>query len=152
MAHREVEVVTEYLSPVYAPGRLIKTADLLLAKMQPLADEFGAIAFRGSSGAALAYPMAILLGKDLMHSRKPGSHTYSTVEGVLGHETYCIIDDFVASGETLQITVDTINAAHIRKHLPKPKLTHIFLYRNCYDSGDKARSMFPYAMVHELGQ
>lgn len=73
---------------------------------------FEAIAFRGSSGAALAYPAGIALAPDvgLIHIRKDPGHTGTYYEGVYGVKRYVIVDDFVSEGETVAEIVHNTKA------------------------------------------
>lgn len=115
MARRiKSELLTGYLQPIYDRARfrkLIPRAIKLLEKIQK-ERPFKAIAFRGSSGAALAYPLSYLLNISLMHVRKKdGNHFPGAVEGVIC-DKYIIIDDFIESGKTVKEIVKEINKAH----------------------------------------
>jgi adenine/guanine phosphoribosyltransferase-like PRPP-binding protein len=63
--------------------------------------EFDTIAFRGMSGAVVAPPIALAMGKELIMVRK-GESTHSSydVEGNADAKRVLIIDDLVASGGT----------------------------------------------------
>jgi len=63
---------------------------------------FDAIAFTGMSGAAMAFPLAIKLEKDLIMVRKPSSSSHSDydVEGQNQSKNYIIVDDFPETGAT----------------------------------------------------
>jgi adenine/guanine phosphoribosyltransferase-like PRPP-binding protein len=65
---------------------------------------FEAIAFSGNSGALLAAPLALALDKGLILVRKPDTECHSDykVEGLKEASTYIIVDDFVASGSTVE--------------------------------------------------
>lgn len=71
---------------------------------------FDAIAFTGTSGAALAYPLALALKVPLICVRKKGdgNHFKSSIEGVTNSNKYLIVDDFIVSGETMDRIIQTI--------------------------------------------
>jgi len=88
-----------------------------------------AIAFTGTSGAAMAYPLSYLLNIPLIcirkdeersHYRKDG---YGEVEGIKNPANYIIVDDMICSGET----IDKITKK-IKNMYPKAKCLGIFLY------------------------
>ena len=66
--------------------------------------DFEAIAFRGMSGALVSIPLALKMGKTLIMVRKPDEDTHSSypVEGDTQAKRYVIVDDFVASGDTVK--------------------------------------------------
>lgn|SRR5574337_429355 len=104
------EIQTEYLSKVYSKQfvELVpKVAKTLRAIKRKL--KFDAIAFRGSSGAALAFPMSYLLKIPLIHVRKGASHyTGGPIEGTISSQKYLIIDDFIDRGNTVRTIIKTI--------------------------------------------
>lgn len=65
--------------------------------------KFDAIAFTGSSGAALAYPLSYILGLPLICVRKSpkDSHFGLRLEGYVSASRYIIVDDFIESGRTI---------------------------------------------------
>ena len=73
-------------------------------------DEFDAIAFRGMSGALLATPVALAMKKTLIlvrHLDDP-SHSEEMVEGDCTARTYVILDDFIASGDTVRAIKEAV--------------------------------------------
>lgn len=104
------EIQTEYLSKVYGAYYLslvpaaVKTLRALKKKYK-----FDAIAFRGSSGAALAFPLSYFLKVPLIHVRKGKSHYGGgPIEGTISSQRYVIVDDFVDSGRTVKTIVREI--------------------------------------------
>jgi adenine/guanine phosphoribosyltransferase-like PRPP-binding protein len=89
---------------------------------------FDAIAFTGSSGAALAYPISYLLGVPLICIRKSikDNHSGLKLEGAVSAGTYIIVDDFIESGRTINKIKKAINAEN-----KKAKCVGIYLYNNC---------------------
>lgn len=85
------------------PRELSATLEAAVVFLSTL--DFDAIAFRGNSGAVYASPLAIRLNKSLILVRKDTTSTHSSalVEGDKAARTYLIVDDFIASGETVQI-------------------------------------------------
>lgn len=88
---------------------------------------FDAIAFTGSSGAALAYPISYLLGVPLICVRKSirDNHSGLKLEGAVSAPKYIIIDDFIESGRT----IDKINKA-IKLENKKSNCVGIYLYND----------------------
>lgn len=72
---------------------------------------FDSLAFRGMSGAIIAAPVAIALGKNLIMVRKPEETTHSDfpVEGNQSSKKYIIIDDFVSSGHTCKAIIEAVH-------------------------------------------
>lgn len=124
----EARTISSYLHSVYEPGRLKTTVGRVVELMTPHLGDFDAIAFRGSSGAAVAYPLSYVLGKPLIHIRKELGHTYSKVEGMFGAKRVAIVDDFVCSGETLRILWQELVDGYEKRGYSKPVLAHLFLY------------------------
>lgn len=86
----------------------------LTAKIKKAVDYFGvlrskikidAIAYTGSSGAALAFPLAIAHDVPVIYIRKDGERSHGTeVECNCTQEieNYIIVDDFIATGSTVR--------------------------------------------------
>jgi adenine/guanine phosphoribosyltransferase-like PRPP-binding protein len=101
--------VTAYLATFFAdPAAVI---DYLAGELEPHKDRFDAIAFRGMSGAMVAPAVAIKLGKPfiLVRKRGDGSHSEHQVEGAVGCSRYIIVDDLIASGETVRAIQDDVS-------------------------------------------
>lgn len=97
-------------------------------------DRFDSIAFRGMSGALLAPALCAALGKDVIIVRKDdGSHSSHKVEGNSLCDRYIIVDDFISSGQTVNITMDMIK--EFLNHDAEPAA--ILLYMSGYDNGKK---------------
>lgn len=126
-----MSIVSQYHSELYKPAVYQKILDVMSRRILEARKESGfeALAFRGSSGAALAFPLSARLGIPLLHSRKPGSHCGYIVEGDYKVSRYAIVDDFVETGETLRTIVRSIKEAFTERHCPIPTLTDVFLYR-----------------------
>jgi orotate phosphoribosyltransferase len=86
---------------------------------------FDAIAFTGSSGAALAFPLSFFLEIPLIHVRKDDKNHYGKpIEGTVSSKKYLIVDDLIASGASIRKIVKTIDKEY--KHKAKP--VAIYLY------------------------
>lgn len=126
---------TSYLGSVYDVSRFRRTIRRTLTALRRLREKsrFEAIAFRGSSGAALAFVASAELGVPLLHVRKPrdDSHSGLAVEGATDAKSYVIVDDFVSSGETIREIVQRVEA-HYERPSPrapdKPELVAVVLY------------------------
>lgn len=73
--------------------------------------EFHAIAFRGTSGAAMAYPVSVATGIPLICIRKPTEDAHGDpIEGSpeVDVKKYIIIDDFMASGNTVNTIIESL--------------------------------------------
>lgn len=83
---------------------------------------FQAIAYRGASGAALAYPLSMAFDVPVIHVRKPGENSHGSCTEGPGKEieTYIIIDDLIDTGATVQAILGTLQGA---------KCVSILLYR-----------------------
>lgn len=94
-------------------------------------NRFTHVAVRGVSGCAIGGAVAVNLRKGLIVVRKPNvaSHSNIDAEGVpinIGFN-YIIVDDFVATGETLAATVDSI-----QKSNPSAKCVGVVMYDHCF--------------------
>lgn len=87
--------------------------------------DFDAIAFTGSSGAALAFPLSYLLKLPLIHVRKGNSHYFSgQIEGTISSKKYLIVDDFIDRGNTIRRIIRNIK----RELGDQAKPVGIYLY------------------------
>lgn len=98
------QIRSEYLGKVYGK-QFLKLVPAAVKKLRAIKRKypFDAIAFRGSSGAALAFPLSYFLKLPLIHVRKGNSHYGSgAIEGTISSKKYVIIDDFIDSGATVK--------------------------------------------------
>ena len=104
MAHSP-KIMSNYLCAPLSPRRLNKFLKKAKEVLKPV--EFDAIAFRGMSGALVAPLLAHKLNKTLIMVRKDSdnSHAMRMVEGDMNAKRYLILDDFLASGETVRTIV-----------------------------------------------
>lgn len=86
--------------------------------------KFDAIAFRGASGSLLCPSLAMAMGKEMILVRKglnegePSHSTYKT-EGRTSGAHYIIVDDLIASGDTMNAIIEA---------LPNSECVGIFLW------------------------
>jgi len=102
--------------------------------------KFEAIAFSGSSGACLAYPVSARLGCRLIYVRRENETTSShgnAVESDGNIAKYIILDDFVSSGATVCHIYNTIENA--RKNDAKIKCVGLALYQENVYAPDISR-------------
>jgi len=87
--------------------------------------KFDAIAFTGNSGAGFGFPLSYLLKIPVINVRKKTrAHYNGAIEGTVSSKRYLIVDDFIASGKT----INRITTA-IKKELGnRTKPVGIFLY------------------------
>lgn len=121
------------MSPKSAKGIIRRTARAVKA----LGVE--AIAVRGVSGLTVGAPVAFLLGLPLMIVRKSHelAHCHSTYNVETTNEksepyaSYCIIDDFISTGRTINEIVHVITTARpIPPLVVKGALKAIVLYNS----------------------
>jgi hypothetical protein len=127
LAHN-LDIRTSYLRPIYDPELYIETVDQLVTYCKGFADEFDAVAFTGTSGAAVGYILATFLHKPVICVRKRAEKNHSpyVVEGYYGSKNYLIVDDLIGSGDTMCRIVKEIDAAYAPQERPAPR--HIVLY------------------------
>lgn len=107
---------TSYLDSVFeSPTRFGQLVDKITDKMITLQVEvpFQAIAFRGASGAAMAYPISAQLNIPLIYVRKPRELSHGlSIEGTNKNITkYIIVDDFIETGKTIKEIIKAIDKA-----------------------------------------
>lgn len=129
-------VKTEYLKDVYKPRLYLNTINEAFAALAAFNEHrpFDSIAFTGTSGAAVAYPLSFLLGKRLTCIRKEDEDSHfrvfargKRVEGCVNPRRYVIVDDCICSGNTVR----SIEKA-IKEVSPGAKLIGIYLYSDAY--------------------
>lgn len=129
-----------YSTDVYTPANLrtrVKTAARVMRRFHKKTP-FDAIAFRGSSGAALAFPLSVELEMPVIYVRKDSEYTDSHGKKVEGPDTdvarYVIVDDLIATGKTVHAIIDVIRA--ISDGAPSPQCVGIFLYSTSVGKGN----------------
>ncbi len=128
---------TDYLGSIYdSPLKYKRLIDkiarrlIILKKKKP----FGAIAFRGTSGAALAYPLSAQLNIPLICVRKSMEPSHgSIIEGTQRNiKKYVIIDDFSISGKTIKAILAAIDKKKDYFEEGKAECVGIILYGQKY--------------------
>lgn len=121
------EIQTDYLGRLYSE-KFFKIVPAAVKKIRAFKKKhpFEAIAFTGSSGAGLAYPLSYILKMPLIHVRKKGDsqNYFPVIEGTISASSYIIVDDFISSGKTVRRILREIKE-NINN---KPKPIGIFLY------------------------
>ena len=93
--------------------------------------KFDAIAFTGSSGAAIAFPLAVSHKIPLIYVRKEGEQSHGDKVECNGENSitkYLIVDDFVSSGATVEWIAHQVK--RYAKGSIKPELVGIFCFSN----------------------
>ena len=119
-------LVTTYLDPVFnieQYAQIMKIVEKFLSQ-----EKFDSIAFRGTSGCAVAFPLALSMKKEMLHVRKSGGHSCASIEGQTEVKTYAVIDDFVETGSTLETIKDKISNWYLQSCRKEPACTVVFLY------------------------
>lgn len=132
MASINSKIESCYLHKIYEPNRFKKTVDDTIKTVIALNKEkkINAIAFTGTSGAALAYPVSYATGIPLLCVRKStkDNHYREKLEGYTRPKNYIIIDDCVCTGTTIKKMVKAISS-----YSPNSKLSALVLYADRYD-------------------
>lgn len=116
-------VKSVYLGEILTGTGMRNAVKDAVSRLRPFRDEFEAVAFRGISGALIAPSVAQCLKKDIIVVRKNETrHSGLQVEGPYC-ERYIIVDDFISSGETIQIIKDSVEKADLGK-----TLVGVFMY------------------------
>lgn len=126
------KIKSPYLESVYNPSLFDETVRSSLKAVKLMKQElnFDTIAFTGSSGAALGYILGFNLGIPIACIRKSreechfGDYSSGYIEGHMGSKSYIIVDDFIASGAT----IDNI-ASKMKKQCPNAQCVGIYLYK-----------------------
>lgn len=125
----------------YDPERLKKTIDFAVDKFEVSVPQMpDAIAFTGSSGAAIAFPLALRYKLPLIMVRKPheDSHGYFVDCNYAGLiKNFMIVDDFVCTGKTVRQILAKI-AIRSRRNGDRPP-TCIGIYQWCSGGRDGFR-------------
>jgi orotate phosphoribosyltransferase len=141
---------SEYHRLTYSPKGLARCAKRVVRELKQLQKKlkFDAIAFRGSSGAAIAYPISVLGGFELIFVRSGRSHHGEPVEGTYKNvKRYVILDDFIGSGATVMSIVRAIKSHAINEGDYAPECVAICLYdgyvrERDYDIGDRRKEVY----------
>ena len=132
MASINSKIESCYLHKIYEPNQFKKTVDETIKTVVALNKEkkINAIAFTGTSGAALAYPVSYATGIPLLCVRKSikDNHYREKLEGYTRPKNYIIIDDCVCTGATVKKMVKAIST-----YSPKSKFSALVLYADRYD-------------------
>jgi adenine/guanine phosphoribosyltransferase-like PRPP-binding protein len=124
------EIRTSYLSDVYSKAFLKLVPEVVkhvkrFRKKHP----FDAIAFRGSSGAALAFPLSFFLKIPLIHVRKDDKNHYGrSIEGTISSKRYLIVDDTIYTGFTIDTILETIENEYQAAGVRAPRPVGICLF------------------------
>ena len=120
---------SSYLECIFNPNRHNKIIDKVVEAINKnmKKDKIEAIAFRGNSGAGIAYPVSYLTGLPLICVRKTSSksHGQSVEMGSGEYKNYIIIDDFSSTGNTIKEIWAAISDCDI-----KLNCTAIYLYHS----------------------
>jgi adenine/guanine phosphoribosyltransferase-like PRPP-binding protein len=122
---------TGYLRSVFDVQEYFHVINKLVVKIKKFQQNkpFDAIAFTGTSGAAVAFTLAYKLKVPLICIRKTTdkSHYKNIYEGIENIKRYIIVDDFIETGST----IDRIKKG-VCSRSEGAKLVGIFLYRDCW--------------------
>jgi len=105
---------SSYHDKTYNPRSLKATVNRVVRYLEKLQKEvkFDAIAFRGTSGAAIAYPVSAIAGYHLINVRRePYKHHHGSKIEASGNRKihrYIILDDFIESGRTIKTIIRVI--------------------------------------------
>lgn len=120
------KIETDYLGKIYG-GEFLKLVPKAVKRLRAYRKKnpFDAIAFTGSSGAGLAFPLSYFLKVPLIHVRKKDKNHYGeAIEGTISSKRYLIVDDFIESGNSIRRIIKSINSNYEHQAIP----VGIFLY------------------------
>jgi adenine/guanine phosphoribosyltransferase-like PRPP-binding protein len=114
MKKQKFKITTAYLYNVYNLDKYEKTFNKTVAAIRKFkkSNPFDAIAFSGTSGAALAYPLSLKLKVPLICVHKYKTHSSLSIEGVCFPNKYIIVDDLIESGSTIKRIIKKIKIYH----------------------------------------
>jgi len=135
-----IELESSYHEIPLSPKELKVTVNKLSKKIKLIHSKYklSHIVCTGISGQAVSWPLSVKTGIPICVVRKAKEESHgSTVEGVGILKNFVIIDDFIASGDTIK----RITKQLLSKNYPKTKKTPLL---NCkgvilYNSLDKTK-------------
>lgn len=122
-------VMTSYLTQYLDPNMLEETVKMakgtILSRTKFHDTDFDTIAVTGVSGILIGSPLSIALKKNLIIIRKDTSSTHSNVlvEGWGVNQKIVLVDDMIATGETIRKMEEEIGA-----HCDSPTIVGTYLY------------------------
>jgi len=126
-----------YLREVVDVRSLITICDRLIARINEVDIPFDTIVFRGMSGGLVAPTVAMMLGKELLLVRKPkDSHSTHILQGNYNVHRYIIIDDFVATSNTVRTIIRTLDERLPHETVP----VALFLYNERFNWEDSEQT------------
>jgi orotate phosphoribosyltransferase-like protein len=138
-------IQTDYLNRVYEVKLFVKVVDRAVKTLTAFRkkNHFDAIAFTGTSGAALAYPLSIKMKVPLICVRKSvkDNHYGSKLEGCINARTYIIVDDFICSGSTMRKIEKAVKKGIWYRENTEPKLVGVYLYAQKSYGGGKYKDV-----------
>ena len=101
--------------------------------------KFDAVAFRGSSGCALGFPLVVSLEIPVIYVRKPEEEAHGQPVEYISNvpiRKYLIIDDFMSTGSTVKAIIskiESIGTGDVDEI--KPQCVGVFFYSRWESSG-----------------
>lgn len=141
-------IQSSYLSEVFNPSTYTEVIRKVRMKLRNI--KYDTIAFRGISGAAVAFPLAAATGKNLICVRKVNaSHCHLNVEGCFVGKRYIIVDDFIISGDTLKEIKSSIEEEFKKNSSTNPECVAVLFYKehNPYAAPKKVKKIYPKTKV-----
>lgn len=120
---KKVKTHSQYLGCIFENNRFQKLIPIVIEKVKEIRKlhPFDAIAFTGTSGAALAFILSYKLRIPLIcvrRNKNDGHHAKcpawmssypSLLEGMMDAKSYLIVDDFIEHGTTVNRIIGSIN-------------------------------------------
>ena len=103
--------------------------------------QFDAIAFTGSSGAAIAFNIATKFGIPLIYVRKKSEISHGVKVECNGGggdnfiKSYMIVDDFICSGHTITTIINSITDYTQTRDIHSPTPVGVFCFDDCTVNG-----------------
>jgi orotate phosphoribosyltransferase len=141
MSHQPC-IISDYFEEALHPSCLRILIRRAMRHLKNAKVEFDTIAFRGVSGMLFGPTLAVYMNKAMIVVRKDETrHSKHSVEGNRATEKYIIVDDFIATGETVKNIASKIMDWQNRAGYKSATCQAIVSYKRCYEwaSGDKER-------------
>lgn len=116
----------------------VRKADKKFASLRKTM-KIDALAFCGSSGAAIAFPLAMRNSVPMIYVRKTGEKSHgSRIECNGEHiQTYIIVDDMISSGSTIRHIMANIKKCAKQNQWEEPKCLGILLFDSISHPGER---------------
>jgi orotate phosphoribosyltransferase len=133
MSHQP-RIVSDYFEEALHPSCLRILIRRAMRYLKKAKVEFDTIVFRGVSGMLFGPTLAVYMNKAMIVVRKDEArHSKHSVEGNRATEKYIIVDDFIATGETVKNIALKIMDWQYRAGYKPATCQAIVFYKTCQE-------------------